>query len=422
MHVSSATFDRAEHPNIQMAFDAMQASTATWTLVGLPAEIEHYGTGLGSIVAGQYNGPPIGGAVSFTEVAIGVEATMPCLSNSLFLGEWDGEPFIASFIRPLSQGPNPEFRVEVMTVDVGTGRGFLATLRRLMSELNVYRGKVLTFSFGQYGDFGIEFHSLPTVTRDQVILPDGTLAAIERHALGVTQHADQLRRDGQHLRRGLLLFGPPGTGKSHTVAYVCNESPDRTVIILTGGAAGAVGQAGSIARTLEPATIVIEDVDLIASDRSMHGGRHNTVLFQLLNEMDGIAADGDVLFVLTTNQVDSLETALAARPGRIDQAIELPLPDAAARGRLLELYSAGLDIPREVASRIVDQTEGCAGAFMKELVRRAALLAAEQETSVAASLEPALGELHQHSTPIMRMSLGMSEPERPEAGRGHTAV
>jgi len=89
--------------------------------------------------------------------------------------------------------------------------------------------------------------------------------------------------------------------------------------------------------------VVIEDVDLIAEDRGMHPGQH-PLLFQLLNEMDGLAEDADVVFVLTTNRADLLEPALAARPGRIDQAVELTLPDAAARRQLFELYRGDLTV------------------------------------------------------------------------------
>ena len=92
-----------------------------------------------------------------------------------------------------------------------------------------------------------------------------------------------------------------------------------------------------MARTLQPAMIVVEDVDLIAEDRGMHPGQH-PLLFQLLNEMDGLAEDADVVFLLTTNRADLLEPALAARPGRVDQAVALELPDAEARRRLFDLY------------------------------------------------------------------------------------
>ncbi len=74
----------------------------------------------------------------------------------------------------------------------------------------------------------------------------------------------------------------------------------------------------------------------------MPGMQTQPYLFELLNEMDGLRDDVDVLFVLTTNRPDILEPALAARPGRVDLAVQLPLPDADARRRLFGLYARGL--------------------------------------------------------------------------------
>ena len=110
--------------------------------------------------------------------------------------------------------------------------------------------------------------------------------------------------------------------------YLIGRLPGTTVIQLTGDALHLIAEACSVARALQPAMVVVEDVDLIAEDRGMHPGQH-PLLFQLLNEMDGLAEDADVVFVLTTNRADLLEPALAARPGRVDQAVEL---DAAGRG------------------------------------------------------------------------------------------
>ena len=97
--------------------------------------------------------------------------------------------------------------------------------------------------------------------------------------------------------------------------------------------------------------MVVEDVDLIAEDRGMHPGQH-PLLFQLLNEMDGLAEDADVVFVLTTNRADLLEPALAARPGRVDQAVELQLPgpDGAA-ARCSSCTAATLAVDDEPAGR-----------------------------------------------------------------------
>jgi hypothetical protein len=117
-----------------------------------------------------------------------------------------------------------------------------------------------------------------------------------------------------------------------------SELTDRTVLLLTGHALGAVTPACEMARGLAPAMLVLEDVDLVAENR-MHG--HSTsLLFELLNQMDGLSEDTDIVFVLTTNRPEVIEPALASRPGRIDLAVSMPLPDAEGRSRLPDLYGA----------------------------------------------------------------------------------
>jgi cell division protease FtsH len=137
-----------------------------------------------------------------------------------------------------------------------------------------------------------------------------------------------------------------------------------------------VADACAIARDLEPSMVVLEDVDLVAQERTAMGLGATSLLFQLLNEMDGIGEDADMIFLMTTNRADLLEPALAARPGRVDQAVELPLPDAEARARLLELFCVGLDGSLGERDAIVAETEGVSPAFLRELVRKAALHAA----------------------------------------------
>ena len=150
----------------------------------------------------------------------------------------------------------------------------------------------------------------------------------------------------------------------------------RRVVLLTGQSLGAVRASVDLATAWQPAMVVLEDVDLVAMDRS-HVPT-NAVLFELLNAMDGLDEDHDLLFVLTTNRPDLLEPALAARPGRIDQAVHLPLPDAAGRERLLELYGEGLELRLEQPQELVAELQGTSPAFIRELLRRAALAAAEQ--------------------------------------------
>ena len=134
-----------------------------------------------------------------------------------------------------------------------------------------------------------------------------------------------------------------------------------------------VGEYFRLTRFLQPAMMVIEDVDLIARERGhMHGPGEEVLLNKLLNEMDGLREEADVFFILTTNRPDQLEPALAARPGRIDQAIEFPLPNEEGRTKLVRLYSRGLTVPDTVVDAIVRRTKGASPAFIKELMRRAA--------------------------------------------------
>jgi MoxR-like ATPase len=413
--VFTARFHASEQANLQLALDALVAESPGWRLLGLPAELRHYPQfSLASLLAGRFYGPTEPCAPEFVEVPIDVDATMPCVRLGVYLLTFDRAPAVVMVGGSDDPGGQPRLFVDVVASDAEHNARFAAGLRRLMHEHNVFRGKVLSFSFTEWGDFGVSFHRLPVVDRDDIVLPPGDLEAIEQHTIGVTRHADLLRATGRHLKRGLLLYGPPGTGKTLSVLYLCCQMPGRTTLLLSGPGVGALGQAAAIARSLQPAMIVLEDVDLVAAERMMPGFSTNPLLFQLLNEMDGLAEDADVVFVLTTNRVDLLEPALAARPGRIDQAVEIQLPDAECRRRLLDLYLRGVDHDTDELDAVVAQTEGVTAAFIKELVRRAVLVAADGQPGAptgafrltGASLQAALADLLDHSAPVLRSALG----------------
>ena len=121
-----------------------------------------------------------------------------------------------------------------------------------------------------------------------------------------------------------------------------------------------------------------------------------SLLNRLLNEMDGLREDAALLFVLTTNRPEQLEAALASRPGRVDQAIEFPLPDADGRGKLVLLYAGGLGVPDDVAQAVVAKTKNASPAFIKELMRRGAqyVVASKGNTTLRLEhIEAALDEM-----------------------------
>ena len=145
----------------------------------------------------------------------------------------------------------------------------------------------------------------------------------------------------------------------------------QTTLLITAEQVGMLSEYMTLARLFQPSLVVIEDVDLIARDRAhMHTPGEEVLLNKLLNEMDGLKPNTDILFVLTTNRPEKLEAALASRPGRIDQAIEFPLPDDAGRAKLVRLYSRSVPVPDDVAAAVVKKTERVSASFIKELMRR----------------------------------------------------
>ena len=300
--------------------------------------------------------------------------TLACLQCALCLVA-DGQRRLALLI----QAAGPEVSVETACADPGRARQVIDEIRRLSIERNVFRGHVICFGaevFGPRRQELLSFLERPEVGREQVILPPDLLERIERQVVGVGRQVSWLRASGQHLKRGVLLHGPPGTGKTHTVCYLLGQMPGVTVVVLTGAALGQIAAACSVARALQPSMVVVEDVDLIAEQRDSRAGQH-PLLFQLLNEMDGLGEDADVTFLLTTNRADLLEPALAQRPGRVDHAAGLPLPDADARRRLMRLYQHDLVLDLASPAAVIAQTEGVTASFLKELLRRAAMYAAE---------------------------------------------
>ena len=327
---------------------------------------------------GQY-APTIAPA-QYQDVDVGEDEPVRCLANGLWLCRADDLRYavVLSFHREYNQeaGMCVEIAVPLGEVGGAFAQSRFAELEAAVNASHSYRGKVL--SFDVEGDYrgrsrGVTVHRLPAVSRAEVILPEATLKLLDRNVVTFVGNRDQLRALGQSTRKGVLLYGPPGTGKTHTIRYLASNLPGHTTLIVAAEQVALLGQYMSLARLLQPTMVVIEDVDLIGRAReSMDGPCEELLLNKLLNEMDGLREDADILFVLTTNRPEQLEGALAGRPGRIDQAIEIPLPDSAGREKLVRLYGSGLRLSTSVITEAVKRTEGVSAAFIKELMRRTA--------------------------------------------------
>ena len=312
------------------------------------------------------------GAASYGTAAIGPEENTEVVTFGLVATTApDGAPVVIG-VRDESQFGPPFCAVEVLAAGRPAAAATRDEIGRLMRVHDVFRGQVLSFTESEHhGNELVSFLPRPAVTARDVVLPDGVLQSIEQHIIGVAEWSAELLGAGQHLKRGLLLHGPPGTGKTHTVRYLTGRLTDSTVILLTGRSIRFIDAAAALARRLQPSMVVLEDVDLVATDRD-YTPDGNPLLFSLLEAMDGVGADADVTFVLTTNRADILETALADRPGRVDLAIEIPRPDAACRERLFHVYIRDLATDADL-DPVVAGTEGVTASFVKEMIRRTVL-------------------------------------------------
>jgi len=299
-----------EHVNLQTALNAWSAGAGRTVQVHGIALPPHYGDiTLQQLIAGESLPPLRLTAPALADLPNGPGTTLGCLRLALLLVTDQHGPYVVMIQAPNEH--NETLQIEVAGLPVELAQGLLAELDRLRADLNVYRGHLLDVSLNPMGGVVLSFAGPPGIGRDAVVLPASVLDRAERHALAVAGHRDALLAAGQHLKRGLLLYGPPGTGKTHTTRYLLGQMDGYTRLVLTGRSLVAVGAVTDLARALQPAVVVLEDVDLVAEERSL-GPASSPVLFDLLDAMDGAAPDADLLFLLTTNRADLLEPATAS--------------------------------------------------------------------------------------------------------------
>lgn len=191
--------------------------------------------------------------------------------------------------------------------------------------------------------------------------------------------------------KGVLLCGPPGTGKTMLAKAVANQTK-ATFLGMVGSelAQKYIGEGGRLVRELfdlarqrAPSIIFIDEIDAIGAkrlDAATSGDREvQRTLMQLLAEMDGFSEVNDVKIIAATNRPELLDEALL-RPGRFDRIIEIPLPDEEGRKAILDLHLGKMPLDKKVkVSNVIDQTDGFSGAEIKALCIEAGIRAIKDE-------------------------------------------
>ncbi len=205
------------------------------------------------------------------------------------------------------------------------------------------------------------------------------------------KHPEKFNQLGVKIPRGILLYGPSGTGKTSLARAIAGEagvpffatSGSQFVTLYVGMGPKRVRELFEQARkTGGRAIIFIDEIDAIGgkrSNESIESGssrEYRNTLNELLNQMDGFTQDSQIIVIAATNTPDILDPALL-RPGRFDRLVEIPLPNQASRQSILEFYARKIThkLSPEVFEELAQQTAGLSGAELAYIINEAALLA-----------------------------------------------
>jgi hypothetical protein len=411
--ITERRFPGRVRADVQRAIDGLTAAIPPTFFCGLRKRYTMELTQFTELLVHDRSDPVVAVPPLYEEIDIGEDAPVRCLKSGLWLLETERVRLAV-----LLQWQNDESGFQVATVNDEPGLRVSSRVFQRLDEAvrrgSCYRGKVLSLETSTTDYFGrtigLRVHRLPRVAREQIILPARTLELLERNVLRFVEHREELTRRGLAAKKGLLFYGPPGTGKTHTIHYLSGALPGMTTFVVTAEHVQWLTDYMMLARMLQPSLVVIEDADLIARERERMGSPIEEVLLnKLLNEMDGLREDAEILFVLTTNRAEALEAALASRPGRIDQAIEFPLPDEEGRQKLVRLYAHGSGMSHELVAHVARRCEQVSPAFIKELLRRAAQFQLERDAPDvvrAVDIDAALDEMLVHGGSLNRKLLG----------------
>jgi len=195
---------------------------------------------------------------------------------------------------------------------------------------------------------------------DDLYLEPGLLAHIKCHTAGFLTNLDRYRALKLPARRGVLVHGRPGSGKTLLGKVICSQV-DATFIAAKPGDLGCTDEivyTFAMARELAPTVLFLEDIDLFGGTR----GRHqlaDALLGELMNQLDGIEENDGLLVMATTNDLGAVEPALKERPSRFDVVVEMPEVSTGVRRRYLQDFLAARDLDASLYTELDRATSKC---------------------------------------------------------------
>ncbi|QLH82112.1 proteasome-activating nucleotidase [Halosimplex pelagicum] len=226
----------------------------------------------------------------------------------------------------------------------------------------------------------------PDVTYDEIGGIENQMQEVRETIEMPLEDPEQFNAVGIDPPSGVLLHGPPGTGKTMLAKAVANQT-DATFIKMAGSelvhkfigeGAKLVRDIFEVAREEEPAVLFIDEIDAIAAERTdsktSGDAEVQRTMMQLLSEMDGFDDRGDVRIIAATNRFDMLDDAIL-RPGRFDRLIEVPKPDVSGRENIFQIHAAGMNTEDLDYNELAAMAESASGADIEAICTEAGMFA-----------------------------------------------
>ena len=273
----------------------------------------------------------------------------------------DGSPMVViTEVRPTMGGSILKIDCTTNKNGVGVYESFLNDVKQWMNDNNYYRGQKI----GADG----RFLNVSKYNWDDIVLDPEVKDSVFGDVVGFLNHAELYRVNGLPFKRGLILYGKPGCGKTLLGKVVANQVASSFIWVTAAQASSAefIKELFTLAREVAPTVLFFEDVDMYTVDRGY--GAFNAKVGELLAQMDGMEENNGLVVVATTNRLDVIEKALAERPSRFDRRYCL---DSMSLETTKLMVSKKLDNANLVdvsLDEIAAMVRGLNGCFIQEVV------------------------------------------------------
>lgn len=242
---------------------------------------------------------------------------------------------------------------------------FAVGVLTIAREQNFYRGKKLEFSRR------LRLLDLKQRSWDSIILEEDTKKEIKANTIGFLLRREHWVKYGIPSKRGVLLVGEPGTGKTIICKALMAEADGFTCITTCAYAIDVneyITELYQLAEDLSPCLVFLEDIDLVGQNREEFGYQRGPVLLSLLSALDGLEEMNEVVTIATTNCLDTIDKALSERPSRFDRVIKLSRPRLEQRRKLVTRLCQRIPLGKALQEYVACKTEGCTPAQIQEVI------------------------------------------------------